>query len=107
MTDQELQEWNRQITEIMARAANYVELPPEEICRTAGHEWSRSYEMQERPGMLWRKCQRCGAEETNSRPTRTETILVLAECGHRVLPSQLMGTSTGTSCPDCYDRMSE
>jgi hypothetical protein len=86
--------------------AEYREPESREICRMAGHDWSRSYEMREQPGMLWRKCQRCGAEETSPRPERKETILVLADCGHRVLPSQIMGTSTGSSCPDCYDRMS-
>jgi hypothetical protein len=28
-------------------------------------------------------------------------------CGHTVPASVVMSTSTGSSCPDCYDRMSE
>ena len=33
--------------------------------------------------------------------------LVQCACGHRVPRSQVMSSSMGTSCPDCYDRMSE
>ena len=33
--------------------------------------------------------------------------LVLCSCGHNVPRVQVMNTSTGTSCPRCYDRMSE
>ena len=32
---------------------------------------------------------------------------VLCSCGHEVPASLVMYTSSGTSCPDCYDRMSE
>lgn len=32
--------------------------------------------------------------------------LVACDCGHRVPRSQVMSASRGTSCPDCYDRMS-
>ena len=32
---------------------------------------------------------------------------VLCSCGHEVPASQVMYSSSGTSCPDCYDRMSE
>jgi len=32
---------------------------------------------------------------------------VRCDCGHHVPQGQRMMTSTGTSCPDCYDRMSE
>ena len=31
---------------------------------------------------------------------------VLASCGHYCQPAVLMTASFGTSCPDCYDRMS-
>ncbi len=31
----------------------------------------------------------------------------LCQCGHRIAKMLVMNTSGGTSCPDCYDRMSE
>ena len=33
-------------------------------------------------------------------------IVELCGCGHSVVPNLVMSTSTGTSCPDCYDKMS-
>lgn len=33
------------------------------------------------------------------------TVMKLADCGHYVLHA--MSTSHGSSCPDCYDRMSD
>lgn len=33
--------------------------------------------------------------------------LVRCSCGHTVPRSQVMGASMGSSCPNCYDRMSE
>jgi len=38
------------------------------------------------------------------KPEKIETVL--CDCGHRVRRESVMNTSTGTSCPDCYDRMS-
>ena len=32
---------------------------------------------------------------------------VLCSCGHEVPANMVMGSSSGTSCPKCYDRMSE
>lgn len=32
--------------------------------------------------------------------------LVACDCGHSVPSAQVMTSSTGSSCPDCYDRMS-
>lgn len=32
--------------------------------------------------------------------------MVIADCGHRIPREQVMSASFGTSCPDCYDRMS-
>jgi len=32
---------------------------------------------------------------------------ILCGCGHQTSKELVMSTSTGTSCPDCYDRMSE
>jgi hypothetical protein len=36
----------------------------------------------------------------------TEDKIVLCKCGHTVPRGQVMNASLGTSCPDCYDRMS-
>lgn len=33
--------------------------------------------------------------------------LVECDCGHRVERALVMNASRGTSCPDCYDRMSD
>lgn len=33
--------------------------------------------------------------------------MVMASCGHTVSRTILMSASMGTTCPDCYDRMSE
>ena len=33
--------------------------------------------------------------------------LVRCSCGHSVPRTLVMNTSTGTACPDCYDRMSD
>jgi hypothetical protein len=32
---------------------------------------------------------------------------VSCDCGHSVEPALVMSASRGTSCPDCYDRMSD
>jgi len=32
--------------------------------------------------------------------------MVKCDCGHTVPKCSVMSTSTGTSCPECYDRMS-
>ncbi len=34
-------------------------------------------------------------------------IMVKCDCGHTVSQGQRMSASLGTSCPDCYDRMSD
>jgi hypothetical protein len=34
-------------------------------------------------------------------------VLVRCSCGHSVPRAQMMNASLGTSCPRCYDRMSE
>jgi hypothetical protein len=33
--------------------------------------------------------------------------LVRCSCGHEVEPALVMNASLGTSCPDCYDRLSD
>lgn len=44
--------------------------------------------------------------EPAPRPVAT-VELVKCSCGHSVPKISVMSTSTGSSCPDCYDRMSE
>ena len=39
--------------------------------------------------------------------THTGGSRVRCACGHTVWANLVMSTSCGTSCPDCYDRMSE
>lgn len=39
------------------------------------------------------------------KPTRAK--MIKCDCGHTVPQSWAMNASTGTSCPDCYDRMSD
>ncbi len=41
-----------------------------------------------------------------NRPT-PKIDLVQCSCGHSVPRISVMSTSAGSSCPDCYDRMSE
>ena len=57
-------------------------------CQSPNFYYDHSY------GILRRK--------RESRPPQ----LVTCDCGHTVLASQRMMASTGTCCPDCYDRMS-
>jgi len=33
--------------------------------------------------------------------------LVKCDCGHTIPKKSVMGANLGTSCPDCYDRMSD
>jgi hypothetical protein len=47
------------------------------------------------------------AEAERLQPTaRCGTLMVKCDCGHTVPRSWVMSSSTGTSCPECYDRMS-
>jgi hypothetical protein len=36
-----------------------------------------------------------------------EAAMILCSCGHRASRSHVMNTGRGTTCPACYDRMSE
>ena len=38
--------------------------------------------------------------------TAPPVVMVQCDCGHLVPKGQRISTSLGTSCPDCYDRMS-
>ncbi len=42
--------------------------------------------------------------ETRSIPEQIN--LILCDCGHKVESSSVMNASLGTSCPNCYDKMS-
>jgi hypothetical protein len=33
--------------------------------------------------------------------------MVMCSCGHKIQKNLVMSASRGTSCPDCYDRMSD
>lgn len=61
--------------------------------------WERKRSWAEQQRVIWERRQ---AEEAN----RLAPVLVLADCGHEVPASQIMRASMGTTCPDCYDRMS-
>jgi hypothetical protein len=39
-------------------------------------------------------------------PVSAPVTLHRCDCGHSVPRSTVMNTSTGTACPECYDRMS-
>ena len=41
------------------------------------------------------------------REERRRLGLVKCACGHTVAKNLVMSTSNGSSCPDCYDRMSD
>lgn len=49
---------------------------------------------------------RLGSLETKSVVHKTEAEIVLCDCGHTVEKILRMNASSGTCCPDCYDRMS-
>ena len=40
------------------------------------------------------------------REAQKQVKMVMCDCGHRVPQNSVMQASMGTSCPDCYDRMS-
>jgi uncharacterized protein with ParB-like and HNH nuclease domain len=46
-------------------------------------------------------------EEVSDIQEQKEEEEVMCSCGHFCPRSLVMSTSQGTSCPDCYDRMSE
>lgn len=41
------------------------------------------------------------------RTPKPAPVLVRCDCGHSVERALVMNASLGTSCPDCYDRMSD
>jgi hypothetical protein len=42
-----------------------------------------------------------------TRRTAQPVEMVMCNCGHRIEKNMVMSASMGTSCPDCYDRMSD
>jgi len=40
-------------------------------------------------------------------PTRVVPEMVACDCGHECGAAMVMSASVGTSCPDCYDMMSD
>lgn len=46
------------------------------------------------------------AKTEASAPAQTIVALVHCDCGHSVHPVSVMWASLGTSCPDCYDKLS-
>lgn len=57
-------------------------------CKSPNYYYDHSY------GLIGRK--------RNAPPV----VMVKCDCGHSVPQGQRMSASLGTSCPDCYDRMS-
>lgn len=47
------------------------------------------------------------AKEVVKEAVKVVEKTVLCSCGHEVPASLVMYSSSGTSCPECYDRMSE
>ena len=46
------------------------------------------------------------AHQVQPRAARPAPVMVACSCGHTVESGSVMSASLGTSCPDCYDRMS-
>lgn len=46
------------------------------------------------------------AHPVQPRAARPAPVMVACSCGHAVESVSVMNASLGTSCPDCYDRMS-
>ena len=46
------------------------------------------------------------AHPAQPRVARPAPVMVACSCGHTVDSISVMSASLGTSCPDCYDRMS-
>jgi hypothetical protein len=43
----------------------------------------------------------------NAAIPQSQPVMVHCNCGHTVPQKLVMAANRGTSCPDCYDRMSE
>lgn len=47
-------------------------------------------------------------KEKNKKPIIEKKVkMITCNCGHTVHETAVMSASLGTSCPDCYDRMSD
>ena len=61
-------------------------------------------------GPEWDSCIRSLAViETQplSAPPAPDVVMVYCNCGHTVPVASVLSASLGTSCPDCYDRLSD
>jgi len=47
------------------------------------------------------------AEAAVAKPVAVQVSMVRCFCGHTVSATMVMSASMGSSCPDCYDRMSD
>lgn len=50
------------------------------------------------------------AKTANPSPKKTDAsqpVMLKCSCGHTIAKHLVMSASMGTSCPDCYDRMSD
>jgi len=60
--------------------------------------------------VAWRKSPNWTYDHSYGGVRRKRTLppvaLVACDCGHTVPRAQVMSASQGSSCPDCYDRMS-
>ena len=54
----------------------------------------------------WYSNCRSGSSHAASQPARESIEMIKCSCGHIVPRGSVMSASMGTSCPDCYDRMS-
>ena len=72
-----------------------------------GHCPDRSAKI-ELPEVQVQEVGRSVARELAARKSKEAQVeMVKCSCGHTVPRSQVMSASMGTSCPDCYDRMSD
>ena len=74
-----------------------------------GHAWTDTWARDQRVGHLAAVEYLLASEKTekeNRKPSPAPEMRKCS-CGHTVPVSQVMNASMGSSCPDCYDRMSE
>lgn len=69
--------------------------------------WRQTMTRPQRVGHLLAACRLSGIDSERKPQAAAPVEMVKCNCGHSVPRVQVMNASTGTSCPDCYDRMSE
>ena len=88
-------------TETLAKAARFNNMTEEAVFNALGCgksvAWCKSpnYYYDHSDGVMRMK------------PAPRSVKMVVCDCGHSVSSSLVMSASLGTSCPDCYDRMSD